>query len=59
MMTVVDGRTQVLLVELEAEVVLVDLLFVVAVGLCRMMTRLGAVSRVVLAQLLGLRGSHV
>jgi hypothetical protein len=30
--TVVDARTQVLSVELEAEVVLVDLLFVVAVG---------------------------
>ena len=55
MITVVDAWAQILLVELEVEVVLVDLLFVVAVGLCRMMTRLGAVSRVVLAQLLGLR----
>jgi hypothetical protein len=57
--TVVDARTQVLLVELETEVILVDLLFVVAVGSCRVVTRLGAVGRVVLAQLLGLRGSHV
>ena len=57
--TVVDARTQVLLVELEAEVVLVDLLFIVAMGSCRVVTRLGAVGRVVLAQLLGLRGSHM
>ena len=57
--TVVDARTQILSVEMVAEVVLVDLLFVVAVGSCRVVTRLGAVSRVVLAQLLRLRGSHV
>ena len=47
--TVVDARTKILSVELEAEVVLVDVLFVVAVGSCRVVTRLGAVSRVVLA----------
>ena len=57
--TVVDALTQVLLVELEAEVVLVDLLFIVAMGSCRVVTRLGAVGRVVLAQLLGLCGSHM
>jgi hypothetical protein len=57
--TVVDARTQVLLVELEAEVVLVDLLFIVAMGSCQVVTRLGAVGRAVLAQLLGLRGSHM
>jgi len=57
--TVVDARAQVLLVELEAEVVLVDLLFIVAMGSCRVVTRLGAVGRVVLAQLLGLHGSHM
>ena len=56
--TVVDALTQVLLVELETEVVLVDL-SVVAVGSCRVVARLGAVGRVVLAQLLGLRGSHM
>ena len=59
MMTVVDAWVQVLLVELEAEVVLVDLLFIVAIGSCRVVTRLGAVGRVVLAQLLGLCGSHM
>ena len=58
-LTVVDVRMQILSVELEAEVILVDLLFVVAVGSCRVVTRLGAVGRVVLAQLLGLRGSNV
>jgi hypothetical protein len=47
-----------LLVELEAEVVLVDL-SIVAVGSCRVVTQLGAVSRVVLVQLLGLRGGHM
>jgi hypothetical protein len=57
--TVVDAWTKILSVELEAEVVLVDLLFVVDVGLCRVVARLGAVSRVVLAQLLGLCGSHM
>jgi hypothetical protein len=57
--TVVDARTQVLLVELEVEVVLVDLLFIIAVGLCRVVTRLGAVGRVVLALWLVLRGSHM
>ena len=45
--------------KLEAKVVLVDLFFVIAVGSCRVVTRVGAVSRVVLAHLLGLRGSHV
>ena len=57
--TVVDAWTQVLSVELEVEVVLVDLFFIIAVGSCRVVTRLGAISRVVLAQLLDLRGSHV
>ena len=55
---VVDTLTQVLLVELETEVVLVDF-SIVAVGSCRVVARLGAVGRVVLAQLLGLRGSHM
>ena len=41
--TVVDALTQVLFIELEAKVVLVDLLFIVAVGSCRVMTRLGVV----------------
>jgi hypothetical protein len=45
---VVDALTQVLLVELEAKVVLVEL-SIVAVGLCRVVARLGAVGRVVLA----------
>ena len=58
MMTVVDAWAQVLLVELEAEVVLVDLLFIVA-GSCRVKTRLGVVGRAVLAYLLGLCGGHV
>ena len=49
-MTVVDAWAQILLV---------DLLFIIAVGSCRVMTRLGVVGRVVLAQLLGLRGSHM
>ena len=57
-MTVVDAWVQILLVKLEAKVVLVYLLFVV-VGSCRVVTRLGVVSRVVLAHLLGLRGSHM
>ena len=57
-MTVVDVWAQILLVEFEAKVILVDLLFVVA-GSCRVMTRLGAVSRVVLAHLLGLCGGEV
>jgi len=57
-MTIVDAWAQILLVELEAEVILVDLLSIVA-GSCRVMTRLGAVGRVVLAHLLGLRGGHV
>ena len=57
-MTVVDALAQVLLVELETEVVLVDF-SIVAVGSCRVVTRLGAVGRVVLAQLLGLRGGNV
>jgi hypothetical protein len=57
--TVVDAWTEVLLVELEVEVVLVDLFFVIAMGSCRVVTRLGAVGGVVLAQLLGLRGSHM
>jgi hypothetical protein len=57
-MTVVDALTQVLLVELEAKVALVDL-SIVAMGSCRVVARLGAVGRVVLAQLLGLRGGHV
>ena len=56
-MTVVDAWAQILLVELEVGVVLIDLLFVI-VGTCRVVTRLGAVGRVVLAQLLGLRGGH-
>ena len=47
---VVDALTQV--------VVLVDL-SVVDVGSCRVVARLGVVGRVVLAQLLGLRGSHM
>ena len=47
-----------MLVELEAEVVLVDLSIIV-VGSCRVVARLGAVGQVVLAQLLGLSGSHV
>ena len=51
---VVDAWTQVLSVELEAEVVLFDLLFVVAVGTCRVVTRLCAVSRVVLCAAAGL-----
>ena len=41
--TVVDAWAQILLVELEAKVVLVDLLFIIAVGSCRVMTRLGVV----------------
>jgi len=57
-MTIVDAWAQILLVELEAEVILVDLLSIV-VGSCRVMTRLGAVGRVVLAYLLGLRGGHM
>ena len=57
-MTVVDALTQVLLFELEAKVALVDL-SIVAMGSCRVVARLGAVGRVVLAQLLGLRGGHV
>ena len=36
-MTVVDAWAQILLVELKAEVVLVDLLFIVT-GMCRVMT---------------------
>ena len=36
--TVVDARTQILSVELEVEVILVDLLFVVAVVSCRVVT---------------------
>ena len=55
---VVDALTQVLLVELEAEVVLIDL-SVVTAGSCRVVARLGAIVRVVLAQLLGLSGSHM
>ena len=55
---VTDALTQILLVELVAKVALVDLSIVV-VGLCRVVARLGAVGRVVLAQLLGLRGGHV
>ena len=46
--TVVDARAQILLVELKTKIVLVDLLFIVAVGSCRVVTRLGVVSRVVL-----------
>ena len=57
-MMVVGALAQILLVELEAKVVLVHLLSIVA-GSCRVMTRLGAVSRVVLAHPLGLRGGHV
>ena len=34
-------------------------LSVIAVGSCRVVARLGVVGRVVLAQLLGLRGSHM
>ena len=56
---IVDARTQILSVELEVEVVLVDLLFIVAVGSCLVVTRLGAVGRVVFAQLLGMRGSDM
>jgi hypothetical protein len=56
--TVVDALTQVLLVQLEVEVILIDL-SVVAVGSCRVVARLGAVVRVVRAQLLGLFGSHM
>jgi len=41
-MTIVDAWAQILLVELEAEVILVDLLSIIA-GSCRVMTRLGAV----------------
>ena len=48
-MMVVDAWTQILLVELKAKVILVDLLFIVAVGSYRVVTRLGAVGRVVLA----------
>jgi len=40
--TILDLWAQILLVELEAEVILVDLLSIIA-GLCRVMTRLGAV----------------
>ena len=40
--TVVDALTQVLLVELEANVALVDL-SIVTVGSCRVVARLGAV----------------
>jgi len=58
MMTIVDAWAQILLVELEAEVILVDLLSIVA-GSCRVMTRWGTVDRVVLAYLRGLRGGHV
>jgi len=57
-MTIVDAWAQILLVELEAEVILVDLLSIVA-GSCRVMTRLGAVRQVVLVHLLGLRGGHM
>ena len=57
-MTIVDALMQVLLVELEANVVLVDLSIVI-VESCRVVARLGAVGRVVLAQLLGLCGGHV
>ena len=56
--TVVDALTQILLVELVAKVALVDL-SIVAVGLCRVVARLGAVGRVVLAQLFSLCGGHV
>ena len=55
---IVDALTQILLVELVAKVVLVDL-SVVTVWSCRVVARLGAVGRVVLAQLLGLCGSRV
>ena len=55
---IVDTLTQILLVELVAKVDLVDL-SVVTVRSCRVVARLGAVGRVVLAQLLGLRGGHV
>jgi hypothetical protein len=58
-MTVVDAWAQIFLVELEAKVVLVDLLFVIIVGSCRVVTRLGTVGRIVLVQPLGLRGSHM
>ena len=55
---VVDVWAQVLLVELEVEIVLIDFLFIVT-GSCQVMTRFGTVSRVILAQLLGLHGGHV
>ena len=55
---IVDALTQILLVELVAKVALVDL-SVVTVRSCRVVARLGTVGRVVLAQLLGLRGSHM
>jgi hypothetical protein len=55
---VVDAWAQVLLVELEVEVILVDLLFIV-MGSCRVKTQLGAIGRAVLAYLLGLCGGHV
>ena len=48
-----------MLVDAWAQILLVDLLFIIAVGPCRVVTRLGAVGRVVLAQLLGLRGGHM
>ena len=57
-MTVVDAWAQILLVELEVEIVLIDFLFIVT-GSCQVMTRFGTVSRVILAQLLGLHGGHV
>jgi hypothetical protein len=47
------------LVESKTKIILVDLLFIIGVWSCRVMTRLGAVGRVVLAQLLGLCGNHV
>jgi len=55
---IVDALMQILLVELVAKVALVDL-SIVAVRSCRVVARLGAVGRVVLAQLLGLRGGHM
>jgi len=57
-MAVVDAWAQIMLVELEVEVILIDLLFIV-MGSCRAMTQLGTVRRVVLAHLLGLCGGHM
>jgi len=50
---VVDAWTQILSIELRAEIVLADLLLAF-MGSCRMMTRLGMIGHVLLTQTLGL-----